>query len=193
MCYLGHMTRLASRRLVLGAAAAAAGGAVLPARAQRVGDRARFLWVRNQAGEEVVGHYIRSDGWIDWRVVQRLQALFRDLRENAPGPMPVLLLDVLWLIQAGWRHEKPLVLLSGYRTPRTNASLEGAAFNSRHMEGQAADIALRDVPIGQVWESAAAFSRIYNFMGVGSYPGFVHVDIGPRRAWERGGTPRRIA
>lgn len=187
------MIRLASRRLVLGAAAAAATGVVAPAQAQRVGDRARFLWVRNQAGEEVVGHYIRADGWIDWRIVQRLQSLFRDLRENAAGPMPVLLLDVLWLIQAGWRHEKPLVLMSGYRTPRTNASLEGAAFNSRHMEGQAADIALRDVPISQVAESAAAFSRIYNFMGVGNYPGFVHVDIGPRRAWERGGVPRRIA
>lgn len=182
--------------MVLGVAAATATGAatgILPAQAQRVGDRARFLWIRNQRGEEVAGHYIRADGWVDWRVVQRMQALFRDLRENAPGPMPVLLLDVLWLIQAGWRHERPLVLMSGYRTPRTNAGLEGAAFNSRHMEGQAADIALRDVPIAQVAESAAAFSRIYNFMGVGSYPGFVHVDIGPRRAWERGAVPRRIA
>lgn len=187
------MTELASRRLVLGAAVALAGVAAAPAaRAQRVGDRARFLWIRNQANEEVAGYYIKPDGWIDWRIVQRMQTLFRDLRENLPGPMPVLLLDVLWLIQAGWRHEKPLVLMSGYRTPRTNASLEGAAFNSRHMEGQAADIALRDVPIGQVAESAASFSRIYNFMGVGTYPGFVHVDIGPRRAWERGGVPRRI-
>jgi uncharacterized protein YcbK (DUF882 family) len=185
------MIRLASRRLVLGAAVAAV-GAIRPAQGQRVGDRARLLWIRNQAGEEVSGHYIKADGWVDWRVVQRLQTLFRDLRENAAGPMPVLLLDVLWLIQSGWRHERPLLLLSGYRTPRSNAALEGAAFNSRHMEGQAADIALRDVPIAQVAESAATFSRIYDFMGVGNYPGFVHVDIGPRRAWERGTTPRRI-
>jgi uncharacterized protein YcbK (DUF882 family) len=185
------MTLLASRRLVLGAAAGAAVASALPARAQRVGDRARFLWVRNQAGEEVSGYYIKADGWIDWRLVQRLQTLFRDLRENAPGPMPVLLLDVLWLIQSGWRHERPLMLLSGYRTPRTNSSLEGAAYHSRHLEGQAADIVLRDVPVSQVAESATSFSRIYNFMGVGIYPRFVHVDIGPKRAWERGG-PRRI-
>ena len=186
-----------SRRLLLlrGAALALAAGLapVGPGRAQRVGDRARFLWMRNQAGEEVAGAYIRADGWIDWQVVARFQHLFRDLRENAAGPMPVLLLDVLWLIQTGWRFERPLILLSGYRTPRTNASIEGAAFNSRHMEGQAADIALRDVPVGQVAEAASSFSRLYNFMGVGVYPGFVHVDIGPRRAWERGGGPRRIA
>ena len=187
------MNVLASRRLVLGAAAAGAAGLVLPppARAQRVGDRSRFLWIRNQAGEEVSGAYIRADGWIDWRVVQRMQTLFRDIRQNQPGPMPVLLLDVLWLIQTGWRFERPLLLMSGYRTPQTNASLEGAAFNSRHMEGQAADIALRDVPVGQIAEAAHAFSRIYNFMGVGVYPSFVHVDIGPKRAWERG-RPDRI-
>lgn len=182
---------------MLGAAALGAFcAAASPAPAQRVGDRSRFLWIRNGAGEEVAGPYIRADGWIDWRVVQRMQHLFRDLRENAAGPMPVLLLDVLWLIQTGWRAERPLILLSGYRTPRTNASLEGAAFNSRHMEGQAADIALRDVPIGQVAEAATSFSRLYNFMGVGTYPGFVHVDIGPKRAWERAwerGGMRRIA
>ncbi|MBX9700745.1 MAG: DUF882 domain-containing protein [Acetobacteraceae bacterium] len=186
------MLPLASRRLVLrGAGLLPLGLAAAPARAQRIGDRSRFLWVRNQIGEEVAGHYIRADGWIDWRVVQRMQHLFRDLRENTAGPMPVLLLDVLWLIQTGWRSERPLILMSGYRTPRTNASLEGAAFHSRHLEGQAADIAVRDVPIGQVAEAATSFSRIYDFMGVGTYPGFVHVDIGPRRAWERG-APRRI-
>jgi uncharacterized protein YcbK (DUF882 family) len=188
------MSLPALRRRSLGAAALAAATALLPgaARAQRVGDRSRFLWVRNQAGEEVAGTYIRADGWIDWRVVARMQHLFRDLRQDAAGPMPVLLLDVLWLIQAGWRAERPLILLSGYRTPQTNGALEGAARNSRHMEGQAADIVLRDVPVGQVAEAATSFSRLYDFMGVGTYPGFVHVDIGPKRAWERGG-PRRIA
>jgi uncharacterized protein YcbK (DUF882 family) len=159
--------------------------------AQRVGDRMRFLWVRNQAGEEAAGAYIRADGWIDWRVVAAMQAVFRDLRQNAAGPLPVLLLDVLWLIQTGWRFEQPIVLHSGYRTPLTNASLEGAAFNSRHLEGQAADISLRGVTVEAVAEAATAFSRIYDFMGVGVYPGFVHVDIGPRRAWQRG-APRRI-
>lgn len=189
------MVPLASRRLVLRGAALLAGAGALgarPAEAQRVGDRSRFVWVRNQAGEEMAGAYIRADGWIDWRVVARLQHLFRDLRQNAAGPMPVLLLDVLWLIQAGWRFERPLVLMSGYRTPQTNGALEGAARNSRHMEGQAADIVVPNVPVGQVAEAATAFSRLYNFMGVGVYPGFVHVDIGPKRAWERGG-PRRIA
>jgi len=125
-------------------------------------------------------------------VVQGMQTLFRDVRQSAPGPMPVLLLDVLWLIQTGWRFERPILLHSGYRTPQTNAGLEGAARNSRHMEGQAADIELRDVPVAQVAEAASSFSRLYDFMGVGVYPGFVHVDIGPKRRWHKG-APARIA
>ena len=28
-------------------------------------------------------------------------------------------------------------------------------------------------------------SQRFGFMGVGLYPGFVHLDVGPRRAWTR--------
>lgn len=146
-------------------------------------DGSRFLWVVNGAGEEVAGAYRRSDGTPDWRVVARLQHLFRDLRADAPGPLPLPLLDILSLIQEGWRHERALLLRSGYRTPGTNAVIEGAARASLHLEGQAADIALRGVPVAEVAQAAASFSSIFGFMGVGAYPGFVHVDIGPRRAW----------
>jgi uncharacterized protein YcbK (DUF882 family) len=179
-----HRRRLPALALAL----AATGGA--PARAQPAARRARGLWIRNQAGEEYAGAYLRADGRIDWTVVAVLQLLFRDLRANAAGPMPVLLLDVLWLIQAGWGFRQPLLLLSGYRTPQTNDSLEGAARNSRHLEGQAADIAMNGIPTTEIAAAAAAISGAYAFMGVGAYPGFVHLDIGPRRSWQRG--PRRI-
>lgn len=173
------------------------GGAVAPrvAEAQQAAaqalprDLSRFLWVRNQAGEELAGAYLRGDGAPDWRVVARAQHLFRDLRAAVPGPMPVLLLDVLWLIQASFRFERPLMLHSGYRTPLTNASLEGAAQNSRHLEGQAADIVVPGVGAAELAQTAWVFSQIYNFMGIGVYPGFVHVDIGPKRAWQRGLPP----
>jgi uncharacterized protein YcbK (DUF882 family) len=161
----------------------------LPAAAMpRPGDRSRTIWIRNQAGEEVRAAYIRADGQIDWQVVARLQRLFRDLRQNTTGPMPVLLLDKLGQIQARWGFRQPLMLLSGYRTPRTNSSLEGAAQNSRHLEGQAADIQMAGVPPAQLAAAASDVSRHNMFMGVGTYAGFVHVDIGPRRGW-RGASP----
>lgn len=156
-----------------------------------IGDRSRFLWVRNHAGEEVAAAFRGADGVPRWEVVARLQNLFRDLRSGTPGPMPVALLDMLSMIHAGWRHERPLLLYSGYRTPSTNASLEGAARASLHIEGQAADFALHGVAASDLAQAARSFSSIFNFMGVGIYPGFVHVDIGPRRRWQQRTPPRQ--
>jgi uncharacterized protein YcbK (DUF882 family) len=180
-----------SRRAILAASlsALALPAGVLPAAAMpRPGDRSRSIWIRNQAGEEVRAAYVRADGQIDWPVVARLQRLFRDTRQNKTGPMPVLLLDQLGQIQSRWGFHRPLILLSGFRTPGTNASLEGAAQNSRHLEGQAADIQIPGVAATAVAAVAAEISRYAMFMGVGSYGGFVHVDIGPRRGWRGGET-----
>jgi uncharacterized protein YcbK (DUF882 family) len=175
------------RRLMLAAAAAVAFGGRTPRPARAAMDGSRFLWAVNGAGEEVAAAYRRADGTPDWRVVARPQHLFRDIRAASPGPLPLPLLDIVSLIQEGWRHERPVLLLSGYRTPRTNAAIEGASHASLHMEGMAADIALRGVPTAEVAQAAWAFSRITGFMGVGIYPGFVHVDVGPRRSWVRAG------
>lgn len=176
------------RRALLGATALAVAGLIAaPARAQpRPGDRSRAIWLRNQAGEELRAAYIRPDGQVDWPAVARLRRIFRDLRRDAVGPLPVQLLDTLGQVQARWRHQGPLILLSGYRTAQTNATLEGAARHSLHLQGQAADIMLPGVPVAQLAAAAAEVSRRYSTMGVGIYPGFVHVDIGPLRGW-RGG------
>ena len=167
----------------------ATGAIAAPARAMwRPGDQSRAIWIRNQTGEEVRGAYIRADGQIDWQMVARLKRLFRDLHRNEEGPMPVLLLDMLGQLQARWGSAQPLILLSGFRTARTNAALEGAARNSRHLEGQAADIRMPGVPLAELAAAAANVSWRYSELGIGTYPGFVHLDIGPRRGW-RGGAP----
>ncbi|HEV7266530.1 MAG TPA: DUF882 domain-containing protein [Falsiroseomonas sp.] len=178
-----------SRRGLLGGTAMAlAGLAPRPAKAvRRPGDQSRAIWIRNQAGEEVRAAYIRADGQVDWQVVARLKRLFRDLRRNQEGPMPILLLDMLGQVQARWGSHQPLILLSGYRTAQTNSALEGAARNSRHLEGQAADIRMQGVPMAQLAAAATDVSWRYNDFGIGTYPGFVHFDIGPKRGWRAGG------
>jgi uncharacterized protein YcbK (DUF882 family) len=185
------MTAPSSRRALLGAVALAmCGVATRPAQAiRRSDDRSRAIWIRNQANEEVRAAYIRADGQVDWQVVARLKHLFRDLRRNQEGPMPILLLDMLGQIQSRWGAHQPLILLSGFRTAQTNNALEGAARNSRHLEGQAADIRMPGVPLAQVAAAAANISWRYDHLGIGTYPGFVHLDIGPRRGW-RGGAGR---
>ncbi len=75
---------------------------------------------------------------------------------------------------------KPITVTSGYRCPTHNKNVGGAS-QSRHMQGQAADIVVPGVSPAQV---ARAAERV-GFGGIGIYAkqGFTHVDIGPRRRW----------
>lgn len=79
-------------------------------------------------------------------------------------------------------------LISGYRSPHTNAALRtaggehtGVASQSQHMLGRATDIFVPGVSIDRLHGAALALGG----GGVGFYPrdGFVHVDSGAVRHW----------
>ena len=80
---------------------------------------------------------------------------------------------------------EPYMLLSGYRSPETNAMLRrrssGVAKNSLHMKGQAADLRLASRSVNPMVKAAMACHG----GGVGKYSGsdFVHMDCGPVRHW----------
>ena len=80
---------------------------------------------------------------------------------------------------------EPYLLLSGYRSPKTNSMLSsrssGVARNSLHMRGQAADLRLTSRTPTQMANAALACRA----GGVGRYPrsNFVHMDCGPIRSW----------
>lgn len=77
-------------------------------------------------------------------------------------------------------------VISGYRSPVTNAKLRAAghavAEKSQHMEGHAIDVRLKDCPLTRLRELALAAKR----GGVGFYPrsNFVHIDTGRVRSWQ---------
>jgi uncharacterized protein YcbK (DUF882 family) len=81
--------------------------------------------------------------------------------------------------------ERPFQVISGYRSPATNEMLrhrsEGVAAGSLHMQGQAIDVRLADIPLVKLKAAALAAHR----GGVGYYPAseFVHVDTGRVRVW----------
>jgi uncharacterized protein YcbK (DUF882 family) len=148
----------------------------------------RTLWLhRVQTREEGRALYFRDhalvpDGY------SLLCYLLRDVRADRTTRMDVRLIHLLFGMQAWLRAvgiRQPLRVDSGYRTPATNADTEGAAVHSRHLAGQAADVAVEGIPSAVLAKLASRFDA----GGVGVYPTFVHVDTGPVRTWAGGGPP----
>ncbi|WP_254453294.1 DUF882 domain-containing protein [Siccirubricoccus sp. G192] len=174
-----------SRRTLL--LTAAPSSVTWPARAGSGASSERWIWAVNRAGEEVAVAY-RSGNSYNAVALARLRHLFRDLHEDLQGPLPGLLVDILSVLQERWAYRRPLVIGSGYRTPRTNGSIEGAAPGSLHLQGLAADITMQGVHPDELGAVVWMLSRRLGFMGIGLYTGFVHVDIGPQRVWTRVGS-----
>ncbi len=99
--------------------------------------------------------------------------------------MELPLLDLLYTLQGVLATPKPFQIISGYRSPQTNAMLAahsgGVAKSSLHMQGRAIDIHVEGIPLDQLRRAAIALQ----VGGVGYYPAsnFVHVDTGRVRAW----------
>ena len=76
--------------------------------------------------------------------------------------------------------EEVRVGTSGYRTPRRNATLRGAARESQHIFGRAVDLGVDGLPGERVAEIAEAAGAA----GIGLYERFTHIDVGREgRRW----------
>lgn len=144
----------------------------------------RSLRVRRGAtGESFSGVYWR-DGRYDREAMAKLNGVFRDPGRDETTSMDPRLFDILYRLATTMGAQDHYELLSGYRTPATNAA--NAARSRRvsrvslHMSGMAADVRLVDRP-------PLALARLAAEMqtgGVGLYrTGFVHLDCGPARRW----------
>lgn len=86
-------------------------------------------------------------------------------------------MDALEAMRRAWGA--PLIIISGYRSPDHNRKVGGAP-KSKHMEGIAFDISCR--PSRQ--DDLIACARAAGFIGIGRYDQWIHVDLGPSRAWD---------
>ena len=95
------------------------------------------------------------------------------------------LFDLLYTLKTTLNTDNEIHVISGYRSPKTNAMLAGksggVAKKSYHMQGMAMDIAIPGVKLKTIRDAALSLK----LGGVGYYPksGFVHVDCGPVRHW----------
>ena len=117
--------------------------------------------------------------------LRKISYIFRDHHSGEIKPIHKDLIDFLNTISKTVGDGIQFHIISGYRSPETNAMLRkknrAVARNSLHMKGKAADIRIPDYDTKKL-------SNICMKMqagGVGYYPGsdFVHVDTGNVRRW----------
>jgi uncharacterized protein YcbK (DUF882 family) len=170
--------------LCLGAASAASllAPPVL-AKSGAVQERTLSLY-NTHTGEDVSTVYWAAGDYIN-SGLQDVNTLLRDHRSGDIYPIDPDLLDLLYVLQQQVGGRKAYQVISGYRSPRTNAALSsssaGVAKRSYHMQGKAIDIRLPGCDLKQLHRAALEIKA----GGVGYYPGsdFIHVDVGPRRSW----------
>ncbi|UYV39168.1 DUF882 domain-containing protein [Rhodobacteraceae bacterium D3-12] len=186
-----HSSASISRRALLGAFAATTITAA-PTFANAAGflrgsgDIRRLKMYSARTGEKIdmiywlEGNYIKD-------AVKEINWFMRDWRTNDAKNIDMRTIDIMAAAHNLLDVKEPYMLLSGYRSPKTNAMLRsrsrGVAKNSLHMKGQAADLRLASRSVGQVSRAASSCRA----GGVGRYSGsnFTHMDCGPVRSWGR--------
>jgi uncharacterized protein YcbK (DUF882 family) len=131
------------------------------------------------------GVYWRNGRYVS-EALKNINHIMRDFRAHDIKQIDTHLLDLLSVIATKLKPEKPFHIISGYRSPETNAKLrkrgKGAAKNSYHIQGKAVDIRLPG------YRTSVLRRTAHNLKGggVGYYPHqrFVHIDVGPIRYWK---------
>ena len=166
------------------ASSASARATMVPALSGLTGGEVRDLSLFNQATREHIATVFFAGGDYRRHELQSLNHFLRDHHANVAHQMDPRLLTMLYDLQTIF-GKREIEVISGYRTPETNAMLRhttpGVAKDSYHMRGQAIDLRIPGIHVRDLREVA----KTLGVGGVGYYPqaNFVHVDTGPVRYW----------
>jgi uncharacterized protein YcbK (DUF882 family) len=178
------MTRLSRRNLLAVGMAAGAGVAMRPLAALAATPVRKLSVLNLHTGERLQAAYWEAGTYIP----DALSAFDKVLRDHRTGEVHAIsprVLDLATALLDRLETRGTVQIISGYRSPKSNASLHaassGVATKSLHMQGMALDIRIAGVELARVRDAALAMQG----GGVGYYPGsnFVHVDVGRVRRW----------
>lgn len=135
------------------------------------------------------GEQLKTVYWAQGEYVSgslsEIHHILRDVRTGDVHPIDPRLLDLLCEVHTTMETKGPFEIISGYRSPKTNAALRShstaVAENSLHLKGMAADVRLPDRNVAALRKAALSLKA----GGVGYYPAsqFIHIDIGRVRSW----------
>lgn len=148
------------------------------------GDIRRIKMYSGRTGESIDTIY-----WIEGEYIpealKEINLFMRDWRTNDVTKIDPRTIDIAAASHRLMDTSEPYMMLSGYRSPATNAMLRsksrGVAKNSLHMRGMAADLRMKSRTVPQIYAAACACHA----GGVGKYSrsNFVHMDCGEVRTW----------
>jgi uncharacterized protein YcbK (DUF882 family) len=149
----------------------------------------RTITLSNQHTNESGSFTFMVNGVYDSGTLDKLNYFCRDWRLNEPTKMDPHLFDIIWEVYRESGSSQPIDVLSGYRSPQTNAMLRRrsrqVAEHSQHMQGKAIDAHFLDVSTGRIRDIAMRAQA----GGVGFYPTgntpWVHIDSGSVRYWPK--------
>ena len=177
------------RRLLGGALAIGAAITLLPKAALAALPERRIAFKNVHTNETFDARFINANGWDEQGVAEVNHGL-RDWRNGESTAMDRNLMLLLTSLRdrLGVDPRAKFDLISGYRSPQTNAALRakggehtGVASKSQHMLGKATDLRMPGVQLDFLHKAALSLQA----GGVGYYPkdNFVHVDTGRVRTW----------
>ncbi|HQP31437.1 MAG TPA: DUF882 domain-containing protein [Deltaproteobacteria bacterium] len=177
------------RRRFLKVSAMAVGGCFLPgtftgALHAAVRPERSLSFYNLHTGEGLNTIYWAEGQYIPEALAQ-INHILRDHRSGEVASIDARLLDLLHELCGHMRTQSRLHVISGYRSPHTNAILRehrtGIARNSLHTQGKAIDIRLPGHSLASLRQAAVRLRG----GGVGYYPDsdFVHMDTGRVRYW----------
>jgi uncharacterized protein YcbK (DUF882 family) len=180
-------TGVGRRGLLLGACAAMVGvaaPAIARAEALAGGGIRRAALYNLHTGDKFNEVFFANGAYVPDALAEGMRVL-RDWRNGEEHPMDPRLFDALHAINGRLETNRPFQVISGYRSPRTNAMLHarssGVAERSQHVVGKACDVRIEGVELRRLRAAALDVSA----GGVGYYPvsNFVHVDVARVRQW----------
>lgn len=144
----------------------------------------QLSFVNTHTGDTFSDAYFERGAYVP-DAMAAINHVMRDHRSGESHAIDPQLLDTLADLHARLEASAPFQIISGYRSPATNAQLRanstGVASRSLHMDGKAIDVRVRGVQLNNLRDSAIAMQR----GGVGYYEAsdFVHIDTGRVRRW----------
>ena len=179
------LRRTWTRRRLLQVGGALAGMAAAGGYAQ-AGATAKRINLKNlHTGEELESEFFRGGNYVGASLAA-IQVLLRDFRNDEQHVIDPKLLNYLFDVARNLGVDPAFEVISGYRSPQTNARLRerssGVAQHSLHLEGRAIDVRLAGIDCARLAGRALDMTR----GGVGYYrqSNFVHLDTGAFRTWK---------